>query len=324
MDDFERLGKMLAKPGPSPDVVDRGRRRLQQETRRPARRRGIGRLSGGLGLAAAAMAAAVAAAILTAPTTPSRSTAPDSPPAETRMSGRQILLAAAVNAESRESGSGTYWHVKIVHRFQVKGNAPPVPVLPGHRVLPSPPSETTSESWIRRDGQAWTPQGLPGTVSKAEGIGLLDETDVSFTQIQGLPTDPVALKAWIVDLLKRYRKNWKNPVRVTDSDVRALLAELLYQAPAPPKVRAAAFRAIASYPNVKSLGRFEGGQGLAILAGGSPLELVVDPTTSLVRSMSVQSPNVTETTVIVTAEWTDLLPKVVPPSSVPFPPVPAG
>ena len=63
------------------------------------------------------------------------------------------------------------------------------------------------------------------------------------------------------------------------------LISLVSQLPAPPKVRAAAFQAIASYPNVKSLGAVKGGQGLLISFGeGTPASLVVDPATSQIAS----------------------------------------
>ncbi|WUI04032.1 CU044_5270 family protein [Spirillospora sp. NBC_00431] len=301
MDDLDRLGTLLAKPAPSSDVVDRGRRRLERKTHGRARKRRSGRLAAGLGLAAVATATAVAVTTLTAPV-------PQSPPDATQLTGRQVLFAAAAVAESRPTGAGTYWHVKVIRRSQK-------PRPPGqHSGSPGPRgTPITFETWTRPDGRQWSTLGPAGTVSEIEGEGLLDETDVSFAQIRRLPTEPAALRTWIRDLLNRYRKNWKHPVPVTDSDVRALLIQLLYRVPAPPKVRAAAFRAIASSPNVKSLGRRDGGQGLAILEQKSRFELVVDPATSLVRSITFAYPGPgTITTTVLTAEWTNRLPKVVP------------
>jgi hypothetical protein len=80
--------------------------------------------------------------------------------------------------------------------------------------------------------------------------------------------------------------------------------------PAPPAVRAAAFRAIATYPGVRVLGAVPGGQGL-LLPG--EVRLVVDPATGRVNGTSryvaggqytVAAPD----TAKIVAEWTDVLP----------------
>jgi hypothetical protein len=93
-------------------------------------------------------------------------------------------------------------------------------------------------------------------------LGVLE---VSFERLQRLPAEPDALMASIATSIEH-------------SDVRTMgvrpdaamrkrlvfggLVSLVSQLPAPPKVRAAAFRAIASYPDVKNLGPVDGGQGL--------------------------------------------------------------
>lgn len=63
------------------------------------------------------------------------------------------------------------------------------------------------------------------------------------------------------------------------------LVSLVSLLPVTPQVRAAALRAIAEYPNVKSLGPVDGGQGLEISfrATRSTARLVIDPATSQVR-----------------------------------------
>jgi hypothetical protein len=106
------------------------------------------------------------------------------------------------------------------------------------------------------------------------------------------------------------------------------LISLVSQLPAPPRVRAAAFRAIAAYPNVKDLGPVRGGQGLQFslsavrptTAGRSPggkdddARLVIDPVTSQIREtnyfVTPEGGKVTapDGATLVTG-WTDVLPK---------------
>jgi hypothetical protein len=85
--------------------------------------------------------------------------------------------------------------------------------------------------------------------------------------------------------------------------------------PAPPKVRAAAFRALASLPGVRSLGPVKGGQGLLLPDPDGKNMLVVDPATSQVRGLSsdvIDGRKVSGSSAITAAEWTNLLPKVTP------------
>jgi hypothetical protein len=145
---------------------------------------------------------------------------------------------------------------------------------------------------------------------------------VSFTQLQKLPTKPDALQAWITDALKH--SDVRTSAGRPDATMQKRLVfdglvSLVSQLPAPPKVRAAAFRAIASYPNVKSLGAAKGGQGLLIsLPEDGQARLVVDPATSQVRNTNffvtadgaevLVSRGALRSVTIVT-EWTDLPPK---------------
>jgi hypothetical protein len=299
-DDLQMLGTLLAKPYPSQDVVDRSRHQLQNAMRGPVRKHKTGWLATGLGLTAAAAAAAVVVASgTTAPTA-----TPNSPPAAVQPSAGQILLAAATTAERTPEGSGTYWHVKTV--FADSKDSTP----------------NQWESWTRRDGQAW------GRGEKSHGKVLklfppspfrLGGPVVSFEQLQKLPTKPDALKAWIADALKH--SDLRTSAGRPDATMQRQfvfngLISLVSQLPAPPKVRAAAFRAIASYPNVKSLGKVKGGQGLLIsLREGIQARLVVDPATSRVRDTNffVEASGATvwltgTGSATVVAEWTNHLP----------------
>jgi hypothetical protein len=269
--------------------------------RGPVRKHRTGWLATGFGLTAAAAAAAVVVASgTTAPTA-----TPNSPPAAAvQPSGRQILLAAATTAERTPEGSGTYWHVKTV----IGDSKDSTPIQ--------------WESWTRRDGQSWSKgKKSPGKVLKSfrPSPFRLGGPEVSFEQLHKLPTKPDALKAWIADALKH--SNVRTSSGRPDATMQKQfvfdgLISLVSQLPAPPKIRAAAFRAIASYPNVKSLGPVKGGQGLLIsFREGDQARLVVDPATSRVRNTNffvtadgaeawIQSTG----GATIVAEWTNHLP----------------
>jgi hypothetical protein len=171
-------------------------------------------------------------------------------PAATSLSARQVLLAAAVTAERTPESSGTYWYVKTV--------------LAGSKDSKS----LQWENWTQRGGRTWFRGDKSGgkVVEIARPIPFrLGGPDVSFEQLQKLPTEPDTLKSWIAEALKHsdVRTSAGRPdANMQKQFVFDGLISLVSQLPAPPKVRAAAFRAIASYPNVRSLGAVKGGQGL--------------------------------------------------------------
>ena len=296
MDDLQMITTLLTKPDPSTDVADRGRHQLQNAMRGPVRKRTVSWPVAGIGLtalAAVATAIVVAAGGMTA--------APHGPPDATGLSGRQVLLAAATTAETRSTGSGTYWHVKTVQT---------VSLLSRQR------RASSVELWTRRDGREYV--GLkPGTVGMVHGAPVAFAAPgvrLTFEEIQKLPTDPAALKAKFVEAVDALKPR---PVpAMKNSLVIDSLTNLLSQMPAPPKVRAAAFRAIASFPGVRSLGTVPGGTGLLIPSWGAEERMILDPATSLVRNWTYTTRGKAHmqgsTSTSVTAEWTNILPRVVP------------
>jgi hypothetical protein len=317
VDDLEVLAMLLAKPEPSGDVIGRGRDQLTDAIRAPARlggpalgrRRTRGLVAGAIGLTAAVAAVVilVASGLVTSgrgvPTatatvpagTHSGSPAAIRPRAVGPSPGQKVLLAAAATALRQRPG--TYWHFKI--RINAKGPKPP----PGTNVV------NTYESWIARDGKYWNAQprcaAPPGT-AVFEGPGYagfsLGKVDVTYQVTRRLPTNPAALTAWVTKF---------NPSGVYGPTfVATTLISLLWQVPAPPAVRAAAFRALAALPGVTSLGPVRGGVGLLITFPHTPagdwIRLVVDPATSLVR----RSGDAKGTTII-HAQWTNRLPRII-------------
>jgi hypothetical protein len=261
MNDLQTVRAALTPDEPSQDVVDRSRHKLQNRMLGgSAPRKRIGWLAVGTGFVAAAAAAVVAIS--------ATQTTPAEPQATKTVSGQEILLAAADQAQRSPEGTGAYWHTTV------EGS--------GDRF----------EYWTKPDGQTWlrgaktsgavTPMG----VHRPKPFSLV-AVDLTLEELRALPRDPDALKAWIAEALKRSDAK-TSAGKLTESDRKQAglqsLISLVSALPAPPEVRAAAFRAIASYPGVKSLGEVPGVQGLEL---PEVQRLVVDPATGRVSSTSI-------------------------------------
>lgn len=144
---------------------------------------------------------------------------------------------------------------------------------------------------------------------------------MSFTRIQELPTDAAALKTELTRPLQTRKDVVSRGVLVggpgRDPLLIDALTDLPARVPAPPGVRAAAFRAIAGLPGVSRVGSAPGGQILLIHGDGGDMRLVVDPATSLVRGWTDTAPPpdrrggawpADQSVSVPTAEWTSGLP----------------
>lgn len=234
---------------------------LNQAEQRPRRapKRRLAFLAPALTAGAATAVVAVVIATGGAGTSADRSDAPATGAAAsadtgvgTTRSGQQILLAAATTAERAPEASGAYWYMKVVS-IGAKGS-----------------DSDQHESWTDHDGQTWfRGRKTGGEMLKMDGPQTfsLGGAAVSLAQLQQLPTEPEALRAAITDAVKNGDTRTSAGKLTADQQKQAVfhgLISLVSQQPAPPKVRGAAFRAIASYPNVTSLGSVKGGQGLRI------------------------------------------------------------
>ncbi|HEX4726094.1 MAG TPA: CU044_5270 family protein [Pseudonocardiaceae bacterium] len=275
MNDLHLLGELLAADEPSRAVIDRSRHRLRNRMRGGSiRRHRTGRLVGATGLTAAAVTAVVVITSMpTAPTAPTGSTGSTAPSrstggataADAAGSGRRVLLAAATAAANSPDSSGAYWYVKITET-DGPGAAPFV-----------------TEYWTRPDGEWWFRGDKTGgrvvrmKVYRTAPFSLV-AVDLTLDRLRELPTEPTALKAWIAEAETHgTARTSAGPLTASDRDKATFwsLLSLVSTLPAPPKVRAAAFRAIASYPDVRSLGAVPGGQGLSLPPDGN--RLVIDP-----------------------------------------------
>jgi hypothetical protein len=329
MDDLADLKDAWGQPNPpSPTAYANARAALLQQiavagAREPApmprRRRGV-QLSWLVGGAAVTAAAATAIVFAVVTATPPRSSIPPSSAAgqqHSQLSGRQILLAAATVAETRPTGAGTYWHVTTS-----SVQSPPTAGLPTPYV---------TSTWTAHDGTSYIMyQGYTGVrqLPNEHGFGV-GGSILTYQQLQQLPTDPSALKAQITDSFihpsgSHAHTSLGIPAADMPGAVAGALSGLLYEVPAPAAVRAAAFRALASMPDVTNLGTRDGGQALRISypppadnlpsgkvsPGADGLTLVIDPATSRLLGQTYRY----GTDQILTAEWTNELPGLVQPS----------
>jgi hypothetical protein len=288
MNDLQTLRAVLIADEPAQDVVDRSRHRLQNRMLGAPRKR-FRPLAVGAGLVAAAAAAAVVVATLpgTTASQPPQAVAPV-------VTGTQVLLAAATVAEQSPAGTGKYWHVKTASDKQVY------------------------DYWYSADGHMWF-RGAK-TAGRVMPLGVfplrLAATEVTFEQLRTLPTDPAALRDWLVNAIAHSNaRTSAGPYTAADQERELLLSmvSLVSTLPAPPAVRAAAFRSIAAYPGVQDLGPVPGGRGFKL---PGEYRLVVDPATGRINHTSMyvtadggiyqsSAPQGAE----VSAEWTDSLPK---------------
>jgi len=287
-------------------------------------RRRPGRLAAGIGLTAAAVTAvaAVATALATAggPGGEPRATggrghhqAPAM--AVSRLSARRILLAAATTAAAAAQSPGRYWYLE--------------------ETGPGPAAKTTERQWYTHDGSDYTwlvqDKGV-FLASPHAGFGV-GASSLTYRQIEQLPAGAAALTAWITRSFYHPSgpplprglpsARYTPPSRAElPADVALALSNLIYQVPAPPAVRAAAFRALAALPDVTKLGhsgrdvvlrisvpappanKFPSGK---VPAGADEIRLTIDTSALTLRAVS----NYQGTTTVLAARWTNTRPRLI-------------
>jgi hypothetical protein len=318
----EELARLL--PGPSERDLPSGRHQrlkefvmsqIDQEARatertphRSPKRRPV--------LLATALAAATATAVAVGAVAVGSGGGKAGPPAPSgaptpALDGTRVLLAAATTAANRPDGSGAYWHVRATDETEVRGKS----------------YAQTYETWLDKSGTYW--RGVakkPGTSGalnhwRQGGYAFSDEDVVPVARIRALPTQPKALAAWAAARNKIRSGNASPDDPTVKNDFAAytavVLIDLLADAPAPPKVRSAAYRALATMDRVRFLGSAKdprGRTGQAFRIAGSTY--IVDTRTSLVLSVTTAPVNKqmaktrTKTKVLVEAGWTNTPPHV--------------
>ncbi|MEV0839631.1 CU044_5270 family protein [Actinocatenispora sera] len=303
-EDLQAVATLLDTAEPTTEVIDDGRRRLQRATLRRPR---PGRWAMGVGATAVVAAGAVVAVAVTsgpsAPTGGSTTGGPRTPATSTVSGGQNVLLAAATTAADTPDATGTYWHVKLTYG-----------------------SGSADETWRSRDGRLW----VRGDKTHGTVVALpmktpmrLAGTAISVPELRSLPQNPTALRAWITKAVEHNAAD--GSVRTSGGKLSAAqrselvvdsLTSLVSQLPAPERVRAAAFRVLATRPGVRDLGRVDGGRAISFPAGDHTARLVIDPKTARVRGTNfVVTADGTEVwlsasrAATVTGEWTDTLPR---------------
>jgi hypothetical protein len=373
MDEMSMVRQLLAEPPPPPHVVAAGRERLlgtpagAVPAARPRRRAAV-RSALALGLTGAATAVALAAATLVSgggiSTGGGGAMVSDG-------SARAVLLAAAVRAESAPT-SGTYWHVRWIsrttlpHRFGHGDNRYTLEQVSltekwtthsgrtwlGRREWVRPKTPEDEAAW-RRDGAPSTwclgetdtqpPHPIclrtpPGTASLTpfgqDTFQVAEGHDLTFGELQRLPQTPGALRAWLVRIT-RHDLDPSAGAAVVELNVENELSDLLVDLPVPPRVRAAAYRALADMPDVTSLGpaRDELGRAgvaieiaprvsrVAVLGEGGPViaragelsrRLIIDPDTSRILADQTRIGNGADRSIdmlILAVGWTNEKPR---------------
>lgn len=276
---MNELEKMCSEVRPiDPDVLANGRRRLQaaaiknERARRPR-----------LLLTGAAAVTGVTVAVAVAVTASSHGGAGGGHPVEaTRLSARQVLLAAASTAARQPATTGRYWHTVDHMRAYYPINARTggytvvdverqeewTPVVAGgsDKTIRQdlgfhPVSAADTAAW-RRAGAPRTLQAGGQTLSVKPGppaqVQLLSQVD----QIPAsLPSDPARLKAVLL-------KTDINAGQSIANRLFYLTATLFAGPPRPPAVRAAAFKMLAYAPGITRFGTVDDGEGHAGTAVG--------------------------------------------------------
>ncbi|GIH21823.1 hypothetical protein Aph01nite_01330 [Acrocarpospora phusangensis] len=260
----ELVRELYGEPAPDPALKTRVGALLEAEARRRLRRPWSMAVAG---LAAAAVVAGVVLAGVAAES-------PDEAPGVE--SGRSILLAAAITAESGTADAGAYWRVRKL----VRERYPEMLGSGQNRYWMA--ESRVAEQWMSRSGKVWagsaelgaTPAGRadeeawrrdgspvrwPGhRLSTSAGKGTLEAVpggvafsmagkSMTFARIRALATDPVGLRAEVEEIV--------SSTGADDGLVADALSGLLWSKPSPPDVRAAAYRALAELPEVRYLGQ---------------------------------------------------------------------
>lgn len=255
----------------------------------------------GLAVAAAAVTVVVVDDDGSRPAPPPVAASPSTSPEGTqKLSARQVLLAAATTAERRPTTDGAYWRVREVRQ-----------VGDHQQIL---------ESWYGKDGTYWgggrNLKGFGGDdgatwLSKSKHVSSrsfeLADHMYTLAQISGLPTTPKGIVKWANGVSRSIGPSWgQAEIKFYTTD---LLIEMLAEAPASSKARAAAFRALAGRPGVKNGGRGKDGQGrpgYALIFGAT--RYLIDPSTSTLLSESAAAgPKKTGTTYLEVG-WTNETP----------------
>jgi hypothetical protein len=214
------------------------------------------------------------------------------------MSTRQVLLVAATSAERQPATDGAYWRVRTLREVRV-GKEDHKQIL---------------EDWYGKNGYYWSLNGAngqsgPPRTSGGRSSRPFELADHRFTlaEIKGLPPTTKGIEKWANGIARQVSPSWRQ--KDIDAYTNDLLIELLAEAPATPKTRAAAFRTLAGRPFVKNAGRAkdeEGRTGYALMISGT--QYLIDPSTATLLSESTTTDGKYGATTYLKVGWTNEAP----------------
>ncbi|MEU5939678.1 CU044_5270 family protein [Micromonospora sp. NPDC047548] len=157
-------------------------------------------------------------------------------------------------------------------------------ILPAPRDIPNAEpiiiSGTPGPETARWDSARPTPKGVKGSKAAYDLAGGA----ISLADLATVPTEPAALKAWLLKRLKASEVQ-----EATNYSLFWSARTLIFDLPVSPQVRAAAYRMLADVPGVTSLGEVTDQRGRAGMAVGfarkgdgghwSQARLIIDPHT---------------------------------------------
>jgi hypothetical protein len=355
--------------GPTPEATEAARRQVEEliHQARPARSFTSFVRAGWLGTAVTAATALVAVVGLggalvvgrgggggSLPSGPTTTTAPR------LTAAAEVLIAAAARQEKDEKVSGKYYRVRRLQLNPTTRVGNPKYTLERRSIteswMPMKPGVESWFGWVNlgyrlvspADEAKWRAQGSPTSwqlpyertpISMSDGVPVVNKMSfrdvppgyyltgdkpLSAEQIAALPTGPVQLYQYLANTADRQ-------VSAADREyaVFAAAGRLLFEMPAPPKIRGAALRVLATLPGTRvrtgvkdPLGRV--GTEVSITAalnkpGGDRTSLfwsgatyIIDPATGRLLSSTIGGPK-PGSTVVLESGWTD--DKPTPPSS---------
>ncbi|WP_406316407.1 CU044_5270 family protein [Streptosporangium sp. NBC_01639] len=344
MSDIDNLVKAIDLAPHAPEQGP-GARELREaimatQARPPRTARRLPWRAGAIGLAAAAAGAAV----FLGQVAPTAAPSPTATPGVTSLSGASILLAAATKAETAPEGA--YWHIKELYTWQLLWP------FSENNITYRLETSSLSERWVAKDGRTWLgfrqlaarpldleawrrdgsptewaagkDPGPPFSTSPDKGFFFQNKgkkklywsaMPMTLKEIEALPADPEALKKRALEAIRR-----DNGVDPAEESLPRTLASLLYELPASPQVRSAAYRALATLPAVQVEGpttdpRGRPGIAVTFLLQGDRTprtRLIIDLETSKVLAVEVDNLDLPDANdrinVVLESGWTDTKP----------------